>query len=253
MWATMNSASRRGVPVSSSSCLIVTLTWCACSSSRSTLIICSESAPRSKKFASPTIADVDNDGRQEVVVAANSSVFIYSADGTLLDSGGMATNDPLTAAPTVASVGGRTHVYILGATRPAAAAGSLTSGILPFVDADQVPAVPQSSPLRIFTAPTAPMPAVLPQPGDTTLPPEQVTAALARMAPAQREVLVLLQVAELSEDQVADVLERRVDSGPVLADADVRLALEAIPVTPPGAPGTSAHVRPKSDETSLPA
>ena len=61
---------------------------------------------------------------------------------------------------------------------------------------------------------------------------EQVTAALARMAPAQREVLVLLQVAELSPDQVADVLERRVDSGPVLADADVRLALEAIPVTP---------------------
>lgn len=61
---------------------------------------------------------------------------------------------------------------------------------------------------------------------------EQVTAALAGMAPAQREVLVLLQVAELSQDQVADVLERRVDSGPVLADADVRLALEAIPVEP---------------------
>jgi hypothetical protein len=36
----------------------------------------------------------------------------------------MATNDPLTAAPTVASVGGRTHVYILGATRPA---GSTTT------------------------------------------------------------------------------------------------------------------------------
>jgi cell wall-associated NlpC family hydrolase len=67
----------------------------------------------------------------------------------------------------------------LGATRPAAAAGSLTSGILPFVDPAQIPAVPQSSPLRIFTAPTAPMPAVLPQPGDSTLPPEQVTAAQA--------------------------------------------------------------------------
>jgi hypothetical protein len=74
--------------------------------------------------SSPTIADVDGDGRQEVVVAANSSVFIYSADGTLLESGGMATNDPLTAAPTVVSVGGRTHVYILGATRPA---GSTTT------------------------------------------------------------------------------------------------------------------------------
>ena len=67
----------------------------------------------------------------------------------------------------------------LGATRPAASAGSLTSGILPFVDPAQIPAVPQSSPQRIFTAPTARMPAVLPQPGDTTLPPEQVTAAQA--------------------------------------------------------------------------
>ena len=67
----------------------------------------------------------------------------------------------------------------LGATRPAAAAGSLTSGILPFVDPAQIPPVPQSSPQRIFRAPTAPMPAVLPQPGDTTLPPEQVTAAQA--------------------------------------------------------------------------
>ena len=67
----------------------------------------------------------------------------------------------------------------LGATRPAAAAGSLTSGILPFVDPAQIPPVPQSSPQRIFRAPTAPMPAVLPQPGDTALPPEQVTAAQA--------------------------------------------------------------------------
>ena len=66
----------------------------------------------------------------------------------------------------------------LGATRPAAAAGSLTSGILPFVDPAQIPPVPQSSLQRIFTAPTAPMPAVLPQPGDIT-PPEQVTAAQA--------------------------------------------------------------------------
>jgi len=67
----------------------------------------------------------------------------------------------------------------LGATRPAAAAGSLTSGILPFVDPAEIPAVPPSSPLRIFTAPTAPLPAVLPQPGDASLPPEQVSAAQA--------------------------------------------------------------------------
>jgi cell wall-associated NlpC family hydrolase len=66
----------------------------------------------------------------------------------------------------------------LGATRPAAAAGSLTSGILPFVDASQIPVTPRSAPEQIFRAPTAPMPAVLPQPGDP-LPPEQVTAAQA--------------------------------------------------------------------------
>ena len=74
--------------------------------------------------SSPTIADVDNNGRQEVVVAANSTVFIFSADGTLLDSGNVATSDPLTAAPTIASVGGRTHIYILGSTRTA---GSTTT------------------------------------------------------------------------------------------------------------------------------
>ncbi|HEX5810798.1 MAG TPA: C40 family peptidase, partial [Pseudonocardia sp.] len=64
----------------------------------------------------------------------------------------------------------------LGATRPAAAPGSLTSGILPFVDPATLPAVPRSAPEQVFTAPTAPMVA-LPQPGDPTLPPEQVSAA----------------------------------------------------------------------------
>ena len=61
---------------------------------------------------------------------------------------------------------------------------------------------------------------------------EQVTAALARMTPAEQEVLVLGQVAELSPEQVADVLGRTAPDAPVLADADVRLALEAIPVEP---------------------
>ena len=64
----------------------------------------------------------------------------------------------------------------LGATRPAASPGSLTSGILPFVDPATLPAVPRSAPEQVFTAPTAPMVA-LPQPGDPTLPPEQVSAA----------------------------------------------------------------------------
>ena len=38
--------------------------------------------------------------------------------------------------------------------------------------------MPRSAPEQIFTAPTAPMVA-LPQPGDPTLPPEQVSAAQA--------------------------------------------------------------------------
>ena len=65
----------------------------------------------------------------------------------------------------------------LGATRPAAAPGSLTSGILPYVDPAQLPPIAPSVP-QIFTAPTAPM-VTLPQPGDASLPPEQVSAARA--------------------------------------------------------------------------
>ncbi len=61
---------------------------------------------------------------------------------------------------------------------------------------------------------------------------EQVEAALAAMPADERMQVVLEYVAELSEDQVADVLEQSV--GPVtrLADADVRLALAAVPVHP---------------------
>ena len=73
----------------------------------------------------------------------------------------------------------------LGATRPAAAGGSLTTGVLPYVD--PLPAVPdvalapaqrqQRAQERVFQAPTASLPAVLPQPGDATLPSEQQSAA----------------------------------------------------------------------------
>ena len=63
----------------------------------------------------------------------------------------------------------------LGATRPAASPGSLTSGFLPYIDPATLPAVPRSAPEQVFTAPTAPMVA-LPQPGDPA-PPEQVSAA----------------------------------------------------------------------------
>lgn len=84
------------------------------------------------------------------------------------------------------------------------------------------------------TVPTATVAAVVP-PGmaDQAERREQVEAALATMTPEDRRVLVLEYVGELSEDQVADVLETRVAAArPQLADADVRLALEAIPVDP---------------------
>ncbi|MGZ5399062.1 MAG: hypothetical protein ACXWDM_03545 [Nocardioides sp.] len=61
---------------------------------------------------------------------------------------------------------------------------------------------------------------------------DQVEAALARMSPGDRMVVVLEYVAELSEDQVADVLDTHVGSRPQLADADVRLAVEVVPVDP---------------------
>lgn len=61
---------------------------------------------------------------------------------------------------------------------------------------------------------------------------EEVTAALAAMSSGDRMVVVLEYVAELSQDQVADVLGVHVDARPQLADADVRLALEGVPVEP---------------------
>jgi cell wall-associated NlpC family hydrolase len=74
----------------------------------------------------------------------------------------------------------------LGATRPAAAAGSLTSGLLPEADPVPVPDVAvspaqqaQQEQQRIFPAPSASLPAVLPQPGDPALPSEQQSAARA--------------------------------------------------------------------------
>src|SRR6185437_1373587 len=74
----------------------------------------------------------------------------------------------------------------LGATRPAAAAGSLTSGLLPEADPVPVPDVAvspaqqaQQEQQRIFPAPAASLPAVLPQPGDPALPSEQQSAARA--------------------------------------------------------------------------
>jgi hypothetical protein len=59
---------------------------------------------------------------------------------------------------------------------------------------------------------------------------EQLRAALDTMEPGDREAVVLQHVAELSADQVADVLETYGGARLQLATPDVRLALEAIPV-----------------------
>ena len=61
---------------------------------------------------------------------------------------------------------------------------------------------------------------------------EQLRAALDTMTPVDRAVVVLRHVAELTDDQVADVLEAHAGARLRLAGPDVRLALEAIPVDP---------------------
>ena len=71
---------------------------------------------------------------------------------------------------------------------------------------------------------------------------EQVTAALRGMGADERAAVVLGQVAELSADQVADLLDGPVE-GPVLPDVDVRLALEAVMVEPLLATEVVAEVR----------
>jgi cell wall-associated NlpC family hydrolase len=85
----------------------------------------------------------------------------------------------------------------VGATRPAASPGSLTSGFLPYFDPATLPAVPRPAAEQIFTAPTAPMVA-LPQPGDPT-PPEQVSAAQS----VQEAVAVSVQTAAARSAAVA--------------------------------------------------
>jgi cell wall-associated NlpC family hydrolase len=75
----------------------------------------------------------------------------------------------------------------LGATRPAAAAGSLTTGVLPYIDVPVLPVPVQPAPglpalqlpMQVFDAPAATLPRVLPQPGDPALPPESQSAAQA--------------------------------------------------------------------------
>ncbi len=75
-------------------------------------------------------------------------------------------------------------------------------------------------------------PAADPEQGEAADRLEQVLAALGGRAADAREVVVLRQVAELAEHQVADVLGRALGPVPLLPDTDVQLALEAIPVDP---------------------
>lgn len=82
----------------------------------------------------------------------------------------------------------------------------------------------------------APVPAAPPrtQPGlpDQAERLAEVVAALAALPPEERVAVVLAQVAELDEAQLDEVLGGDRGGAPVFPDADVRLALEAIPVDP---------------------
>lgn len=60
----------------------------------------------------------------------------------------------------------------------------------------------------------------------------ELCAALGALTPGQREVVVLRQVAGLSDDQVAEVLDRAPEPAPLLPDPDVLLALSALVVDP---------------------
>ena len=61
--------------------------------------------------ASPTIADVDNDGRQNVVIGGEQWLRVWDGAGNLVTSGETQSGvDPMTAAPTIASVAGRTWI-----------------------------------------------------------------------------------------------------------------------------------------------
>jgi cell wall-associated NlpC family hydrolase len=135
----------------------------------------------------------------------------------------------------------------LGATRPAAAPGSLTSGILPYVDPAQLPPIAPSVP-QIFTAPTAPM-VTLPQPGDTSLPPEQVSAARA----IQESDAVAVKTVVAQPTPVAGATTSA--SAPVTtapaAPAPVKTAVAGTPTSTP--PVSGAPVAGTTTSTSAPA
>jgi hypothetical protein len=67
--------------------------------------------------ASPSIADVDNDGQQNVVIGGEQWMRAYDGAGELRYSGETAAqSDPMTAAPTVTSVNGKTWIIEVSST-----------------------------------------------------------------------------------------------------------------------------------------
>ena len=67
--------------------------------------------------ASPTIADIDNDGRQNVIIGGEQWLRAYDGNGDLRYSGETAAGvDPMTATPSVASVNGKTWIVEVSAS-----------------------------------------------------------------------------------------------------------------------------------------
>lgn len=76
--------------------------------------------------ASPTIADIDSDGRQNVLIGGEQWLRAYDGNGDLHYSGETATGtDPMTAAPSVSSVNGKTWVVEVTATSVGGARGKV--------------------------------------------------------------------------------------------------------------------------------
>lgn len=76
--------------------------------------------------ASATIADVDNDGRQNVLIGGEQWLRVYDGNGDLHYSGETAAGtDPMTAAPSVADVNGKTWIVEATANSTGGARGKI--------------------------------------------------------------------------------------------------------------------------------
>lgn len=76
--------------------------------------------------ASPTIADIDNDGRQNVVIGGEQWLRAYDGNGDLRYSGETAAGtDPMTAAPSIVQVNGKTWIVEATANSTGGARGKI--------------------------------------------------------------------------------------------------------------------------------